>query len=112
VKKMTDAGFRVRVVGPQVWDPATDNVDVEVTLADGRRFGATFFTLENISRLFDKNRETGECNGGAYFWSADMIIVQALTSDVIHETVRSLLADGEFHSAFSQLGQAPKAGGE
>jgi hypothetical protein len=96
-------GFRVRVVGPQIWDPSTDNVDIEITLEDGGRFGATFFTLENVKRLFEKNRATGECSGGTYLWAADMILVKDLTMDVIRTTVHDLLDSGEFYSAFSKF---------
>jgi hypothetical protein len=94
---------QVRIVGTQVWDPSTDNIDVEVILADGSRFGATFFTLENVRRLFHKNRVTGECAGGTYLWAADMILVEKLTMAAIQKTVEDLLNSGEFSSAFSKL---------
>jgi hypothetical protein len=100
---MPSKSFRVRVVGPQVWDPARDNVDVEVTLADGSRFGATFFTVTSVQRLFRKNRATGECGGGRYLWAANMILVQELTTDVIKHSVRDLLDRGKFGSAFCRL---------
>jgi hypothetical protein len=100
---MTDEDFYVRVVGAQVWDPSTDNLDVEVTLTDGRRFGATFFTLQNVKRLFEKNRATGECLGGLYLWAANMILVETLTMNVIRKTVEDLLDNGELFSAFSRL---------
>jgi hypothetical protein len=95
--------FRVRVVGAQLWDAVTDNVDVEVTLADGRRFGATFFTVQNIQKLFDKNRATGECAGGLYLWAANMILVERISVDVIERTVEELLGTDEFFSVFSLL---------
>jgi len=100
-----DQAFRLRVVGAQMWDPYADNVDVEVTLADGGRFGATFFTLENVKRLFQKNRASGECNSGTYFWAANMILVKDLTMEVIQTTVQDLLDSGEFYSAFSRFGE-------
>lgn len=93
----------ITIVGPQVWDPHVDNVDVEVELDDGRRFCATFFTLENIRRLFAKNKTTGECHSGLYFWATDMIIVEVLTLDTIEKTVKDLLACREFESAFSEI---------
>jgi len=95
----------VRVIGAQVWDPVKDNVDVEVTLADGSRFGATFFTLTNVQRLFEKNRTTGECKAGLYLWAAQMILVERLTIEVIRTTVEDLLGSGEFHVAFRSLAQ-------
>jgi hypothetical protein len=100
---MADEDFHVRVVGAQVWDPSIDNLDVEVTLIDGRRFGATFFTLQNVRQLFEKNRATGECLGGLYLWAANMILVETLTMDVIRKTVVDLLGSGELFSAFSRL---------
>jgi hypothetical protein len=102
---MPPKDFRVRVVGTQVWDPAGDNVDVEVTLADGSRFGATFFTVKNVERLFQKNRATGECAGGIYLWAANMILVQQLTREVIQKAVEDLLDNDEFYSAFSKFGK-------
>ena len=95
--------FTVRVVGPQVWDTVVDNVDVEVVMADGRRFGATFFTMQNIERLFEKNRATGECRAGLYLWAANMILVHQLSMEVIDETVQDLLENGELESAFARL---------
>jgi hypothetical protein len=100
---MAHQDFHVRVVGAQVWDPLTDNVDVEVTLTDGRRFGATFFTLQNVQRLFEKNRATGECLGGLYLWAANMILVETLIMDVIRKTIEDLLGNGEFFFVFSRL---------
>jgi hypothetical protein len=99
----SDKDFVARVVGPQVWDPVLDNVDVEVTMPDGRRFGATFFTLANVGRLFEKNRATGECRAGLYFWAVNMILVQELSMEVINRTIEDLLANGEFASAFAPL---------
>ena len=100
---MPHKDLQVRVVGAQVWDPSIDNVDVEVTLADGGRFGATFFTLENLQRLFQKNRTTGECAGGLYLWATNMILVEKLTMDVIQKAVEDLLESGELSSAFTRF---------
>ena len=101
---MSQKDFRVRVVGSQVWDPVGDNVDVEVTLANGARFGATFFTLKNVERLFQQNHATGECGGGTYLWTANMILVLELTMDVVENSVQELLDSEEFYSAFRRLG--------
>ena len=100
---MPTEGFRVRVVGAQIWDSLTDNVDVEVTLKDGRRFGATFFTVQNVKKLFDKNRATGEWAGGLYLWAANMILTENLTMDVIEKAVEDLLENEEFFTAFLLL---------
>jgi len=98
-----EVGTRVGCQGRQAWDSSRDNVDVEVTFDDGRRFGATFFTLQNIEKLFHKNRTTGECAGGLYLWAANMILVRALSMEVIETTVRDLLQNEEFDAAFARL---------
>jgi hypothetical protein len=95
--------FSVHVLGAQLWDPVADNLDIEVRFVDGRRYGATFFTTKNIDILFKKNRATGECAGGLYLWSANMIIVEELSMDVIERTVDDLMKQEEFEKSFSLL---------
>jgi hypothetical protein len=84
-------------------DPFDDNVDVEVALADGSRWSATFFTVANVEKLFEKNRGTGECRHGLYFWASDMILVRKLDRETITETIDGLLEGGEFTRAFGRL---------
>jgi hypothetical protein len=60
---------------PGEWAPADDNSDVIVTLQNGQRWAATFFSYENIRSLVEKHRSTGECLGGKYFAATDMILV-------------------------------------
>lgn len=58
-------------------DPETvENVDVSVTLHDGTRWSATFLTLDEIGRILDRWRASGEGLGGAYFSCPDLIIVR------------------------------------
>ena len=78
------------------------NVDVEVRDSSGR-WSATFFTLDNIRSLFEKNASTGECAGGLYLWAADMILVWTLDRATIEHTVADLRATGEFETAFARL---------
>ena len=92
--------FKLQVVGPQVWSPTDDNVDVEVRLPNGDLYVATFFTLANLQRLFEKNRESGECLSGRYFWASDMILVEELTIESMTDAVEDLIANGEFAGAF------------
>ena len=93
----------IKVLGAQMWDPALDNVDVEVTLDSGMRLAATFFTLQNVERIFRKNAATGECQAGLYLWSSNMILVRILTEEVIARTVQDLLESGELERAFCPL---------
>ena len=84
-------------------DPADGNADLEVRFEDGSRYAATFFTLNNLRLLFEKNEQTGECKDGLYLWASDMVIVKELTEVSIAETVADLIAQGEFEGAFSEL---------
>lgn len=84
-------------------DPRDDNVDVVVTLLDGRRFGATFFTLQNIKTLMERHSRTGENAGGTYFWASDMILVEELSEPIIRATIEELLSDDALEAAFSLL---------
>jgi len=95
--------FDLCIIGLQRWNVDDCNVDVEVKFSDGRRFGATFFTLLNLRSLFDKNKETGECAGGAYLWAADMILVEQLSIDVIRKAVVDLIENGQFIYAFTEF---------
>jgi len=82
-------------------NPDNDNVDIEVIFDSGKRYVATFFTLDNIRSLMDKYKETQECKGGLYFWASDMVVVRKLSREIIHETVEDLILTGEIEHAFS-----------
>jgi hypothetical protein len=79
------------------------NVDVEFVDGEGRRWAATFFTLDGLETLFQKNAVTGECARGTYFWATSMIVVRRLSVDVIAETMRDLQTSDEFGGAFELL---------
>ena len=84
-------------------NPTTDNVDVVVKFADGRKYGATFFTLRSIEELMENWSTTGECGSGFYFWSRHPIVVRSLSQASVAFTIESLLASGEFEGAFELL---------
>ncbi|HEX7447995.1 MAG TPA: hypothetical protein VF306_10640 [Pirellulales bacterium] len=85
------------------WDELDDNLDVQITLSDGRRYTATFFTLRNLESLFEKNRTTGECAGGLYLWASDMILVERLDHATIRATIADLISSDELASACLQI---------
>jgi hypothetical protein len=82
------------------WNPQDANSDVVVTLSDGTRWAATFFTYANITTLTTRYKETGECLSGRYFWAADMILVDELNRQRIGEVVQALLNDRSFYRVF------------
>lgn len=64
---------------------------------------ATFFTYENIEYLRNKNKKTGECNHGKYFWASDMIIIEKTDRLTIEETIDDLVANDEFKEVFREI---------
>ena len=96
--------YDVLMIGhPDGLDHHDDNVDVEVVFGDGSRYGATFFTLNNIERIMRTYVKTGECLNGRYFWSTDLIIIRDLSMPDIRETVADLIKNAEFYTAFAKL---------
>jgi len=86
-----------------LFNEQNDNVDVEITLVDGRKFAATFFTLNNIDSLFNKNKVTGECNDGLYFWASDMLLVKKINKVIINKVISDLIENDELESALTEI---------
>jgi hypothetical protein len=78
-----------------------ENTDVRVTLEDDSEWIATFFTYKNILNLRDKNKNTGECLSGKYFWASNMFLIDEISRENILNVVSELLANGQFTSAFT-----------
>jgi hypothetical protein len=56
-------------------DPAMiENVDAELTLKDGSRWGATLLTYREIGRIMSRWRDSGEYISGAYLRIPDLIV--------------------------------------
>ncbi|WP_445667367.1 hypothetical protein [Paenibacillus sp. FSL H8-0034] len=84
------------------WDIYDDNTDVIVTFEDGSRWVASFFTYKNIQTLTEKNRRTGECLYGKYFWGSDMLLVDECSRNRIEEVIRDLIKEGDFENIFNR----------
>jgi hypothetical protein len=89
--------------GDQPLDIFNDNVDVEVRLSDGTRWGATFFTLKCIATMMEEYGQTGKAAGGLYFWYADLVVVRDLAPRTIEECVTAMLGSGDLPQAFERL---------
>lgn len=85
------------------WDSEDDNSDVIVTLDNGEKWVASFFTFRNIQTLREKNKSSGECMSGAYFWASDMIMVDELSRARIEAVVNDLIEEGEFENVFDKI---------
>jgi hypothetical protein len=87
----------------EAWNYDDGNTDVIVQFVDGQRWSATFFTYTNIQTLTKKNRRTGECLSGKYFWATMMILADTISRQSMEEVVRGLLDNDEFASAFERI---------
>ena len=79
-----------------------NNSDVIVTLENGTSWIATFFSYQNIQSLAQKNRTTGECLYGEYFWATNMILVDEVSRSRIEEVIEHLTEQDEFERVFSR----------
>jgi hypothetical protein len=93
--------YRILLIeGVDDLDPTDDNVDVEILFDDGRRYGATLFTLQNLHSLMERYKGTRECGGGCFFWASQMVIVRNLTPAALAEAVGAVIEEGYLDLAF------------
>lgn len=97
--------IEAEIWAPGEWVPEDDNTDVIVTLDDGTKWMATFFSYVNIAGLVEKNRRTGECLGGKYFWASDMVLADEVSRSRIEEITAHVLEEAplEFESVFRKI---------
>jgi hypothetical protein len=86
---------------PGQWNPKDCNSDVIVSFEKSGEWVATFVTYDNVKTLANKNRHSGECLNGRYFWATDMLLVDELTRERIEEVVADLISTCEFEKVFS-----------
>ena len=70
---------------------------------DGRRWGATCVSYQNVKTLQQKNTRTGESLSGAYLWARFLILVDEVSRQRIEAVISDLLSTGQFESAFEEL---------
>jgi hypothetical protein len=85
---------------PEEEKEINDNSDVIVTLKNGNRYIASFFTYRNIQWLKEKNQRSGECLNGKYFWASDLILIDKINRKEITEVIQNLIENDEFESVF------------
>jgi hypothetical protein len=79
----------------------TGFIDVEVSIADGRRFLGTVGTVADIAETMSRWKGTGECLGGRYFWISDLVVVASADVQALVDIVDDLASTGELASAFT-----------
>jgi hypothetical protein len=85
------------------WDLHDGNSDVIVTFENSEKWVASFFTYRNVHSLVEKNKLSGECLSGAYFWATDMILVDELSRSRIESVINELIREGQFETAFDKI---------
>ena len=80
-----------------------ENFDVVVRLPDGSRWSASLLTLAEIGRLMDRWRGTGECLGGAFFQSADLVILRRGGVPAATRLLQQLVDAGEIPVTLAEL---------
>jgi hypothetical protein len=100
--------WSAEIVGDADFSTRDSNADVVVRFKDRREYVATFFTVENLRQLMLKFRHSGENAHGLYVWSTQMIVVDALTLEVVNRVVDDLLRRGDFDTAFARVQVDPE----
>ncbi|GAA2535402.1 hypothetical protein [Winogradskya humida] len=106
---VTEPAFKARFL----LDPAADteetvaNIDVIVDLTDGSSWSLTIITVDEVRRLLERWRKTGETAHGAYFWASDQLIVPAPGISAMTSAIRELVRSGDIAVAGSpvEIGQ-------
>lgn len=86
------------------FNPENEMMNVVLTLNNGEKYCANFTTVQFISSMFEKNKETGELLYGTYFCMPDnMIIIKKLTSENIKATIDDLIDNLEISCYFKKI---------
>ncbi|MCB9765954.1 MAG: hypothetical protein H6739_39635 [Alphaproteobacteria bacterium] len=91
------------------WDEVAGRIPVEVQLAGGPRYAATFLTLEHVRQQTERDRETGDCLGGRYFWAPRMVFLERLTRDRIRRAVWHMLCTSCLEGPFERMDAIPES---
>jgi hypothetical protein len=90
-----------------------DSVDVFVDLPDGSSWALTICTIDEVSRLLARWKQTGEHANGSYFWGIDQIVVPEPGIPAMTGAIRELVRNGDLRAAgvrCEDLDQDPSAG--
>ena len=88
---------------PGTWKPDDTDSDVIIEWENGERWVASFMTYKHVKTITEKNKKTGECLSGAYFWTSDMILIDEVSRHRIEEVILDLIHVGYFESVFTRL---------
>ena len=95
--------FKINWTSSEPSDPTNEAVDVRLTAPDGEEYSANVTTRGFLDYMFEKNRRTGECAGGAYFCMPGMIIVREITEGTVRATIDDLIVNHEMDKYFRKI---------
>ena len=96
--------FEINIIGSiDHIDKINGNIDAELILENGEVYTATFFTLENIKNIMQKDKKSGESANGTYFCASDMIIVDVITEKIIYDTFKDLIESDDISWACTKI---------
>ena len=79
------------------------NTDVVVTLDNGKKFIASFFSYKYLNKINHEHIKSGEYLRGNYFWDKNMVLVKDCSNKTIKPVVINLMDEGNFEEAFMEL---------
>ncbi|MFI5732246.1 hypothetical protein ACIA49_19135 [Kribbella sp. NPDC051587] len=93
----TDPAFVLRLLlGSDERLDEVCNVDAFIEVPGKGTWTATVFTLDEVRRLMDRWRTTGEYASGAYFVGVDDLIIREPGADSVVAAVRDLVAKDSY----------------
>jgi hypothetical protein len=69
-------------------------VDAFVDLPDGSTWAPTIFTVDEVRRLLERWKKTGEVANGSYLWAVDQLIVPKPGVSAMTRAIRELVRSG------------------
>lgn len=80
------------------------NTNVIFELSDGTKWSAFFITYHNLLSLSKKNRETGECLEGQYFYADKPIFISEMNKELVLSVLHDIIQnEPDLTSVFTKI---------
>ena len=81
-----------------------ENADVHFELDDGSKWCAEFYTYQNLISISEKNRQTGECLSGEYFYAEKPIFISKMDKELIISVLNDIInTESDLSSVFTKI---------
>lgn len=84
-------------------DENDENADVIFELNDGSLYCGTLFTYQNLLTLAKRNRVSGECLFGKYFYCDKPVFIEKMDKPTIISVINDIIERGEVDLAFARI---------